>query len=74
MWVFLNDAALSIVAQRERPDCLLVRGRVAGDIEAVFPKAHVTVTPDADYRYRASVPDPLSWSQSTNDLCAHVRV
>ena len=55
MWVFLNDAALSIVAHRERPDCLLVHGRVAGDIEAVFPKAVVTSTPDADNRYRASI-------------------
>lgn len=56
MWIFLNDSALSIVADRDRPGCLLVRGRVAGDIEIAFPKAVVRTTPDADYRYRASVP------------------
>ena len=56
MWVFLNDAALSIVADRGRPDRLLVRARVAGDITAVFPGVSVESTPDADYRYRASLP------------------
>jgi hypothetical protein len=35
---------------------LLVRARVAGDIERVFPDAVVTMTPDADYRFRAVLP------------------
>lgn len=56
MWVFLNDAFLSIVAHRDRPGQLLVRARHAGDIEAVFPNAEVTKTPRADYRYRATLP------------------
>lgn len=55
MWIFLNDAALSIVADRNNSANLLVRARVPGDIEAVFPEAQVTKTPDADYRYRAFV-------------------
>ncbi len=55
MWIFLNNAALSIVAHRTKPETLVVRSRVAGDIEAVFPTAAVTNTPSADYAYRANV-------------------
>jgi hypothetical protein len=55
MWVFLSDAFLSIVSAADRPDDLLVRGRKAGDIQRVFPRARVSVTPQADYRFRAFV-------------------
>jgi hypothetical protein len=56
MWIFLDDAFLSVVAHTERPDDLLVRARVSGDIERAFPGVDVLTTPDADYRYRAVVP------------------
>ena len=56
MWVFLNNAFLSIVADRNDPDRLLVRARFSNDIKAVFPEADVTETPDADYRFRAFLP------------------
>jgi hypothetical protein len=56
MWIFLNDAFLSIVADRDDKTHLLVRARVAGDIERVFPDATVSHTPRADYAYRASLP------------------
>jgi len=56
MWVFLNDAYLSIVAHESERDNLLVRGRFKGDIEAVFPTAITTETPERDYRYRAVIP------------------
>ncbi len=56
MWVCLSDAFLSIVAHRDRPDDLLVRARVAGDIERVFPGFPVARTPKADYLFRAIVP------------------
>ena len=55
MWVFLNNAMLSIVAQRSQPGTLLVRARSAGDIERVFPDVKVSETPTADYRYRAEI-------------------
>lgn len=55
MWVFFNDAFLSIVDNDADPECLLVRARVKGDIERVFLSAEVHVTPVADYRFRASV-------------------
>ena len=56
MWVFLNDSFLSIVAHRHQPNALLVRARVAGDIERAFPGATVTNTPEADYPFRATLP------------------
>jgi len=55
MWIFLNDAFLSIVADRNDPGRLLVRARIEGDIERVFPSARVKKTPTADYLYRASI-------------------
>lgn len=55
MWICLNNAFLSIVAHRNDESLLLVRARVMGHIERVFPKAKVTITEDADYRYRAEV-------------------
>ncbi len=56
MWVFLNDAFLSIVQHNGDSDMLLVRSRTAPDIKRVFPDAAVIVTPEADYRFRATVP------------------
>ncbi|MGZ3519201.1 MAG: hypothetical protein ACXVAM_18880 [Vulcanimicrobiaceae bacterium] len=55
MWIFFNDAFLSIVADRNDDVRLLVRARIAGDIERAFPEAEVRLTPHADYPYRASV-------------------
>jgi hypothetical protein len=55
MWIFLNDSFLSIVAHRTEPGVLLVRARTAGDIEAVFPQAHVREGEGTDYRFRADV-------------------
>ncbi len=56
MWISLSDSFLSIVAFHCKPQSLLVRARVAGDIERVFPQATITHTPKADYAYRAEVP------------------
>lgn len=56
MWIFLEQAFLSIVADRENPENLLVRGRFPKDIERIFPGAEVTETPAADYRFRAFLP------------------
>ena len=58
MWIFLPNSMLSIV---EKPgDCatgtLTVRGRIKGDIEAVFPGAVIETDAGTDYRFRAKVP------------------
>lgn len=55
MWVYLNDAFLSIVVNNDDPHFLLVRSRKAGDIENVFPEAEVEKTPGNDYAFRASI-------------------
>jgi hypothetical protein len=54
MWVFLNNAYLSIVAD-PHSDQLRVRARVPGDIERVFPGHEVTEWGGTDYRFRAWV-------------------
>jgi hypothetical protein len=55
MWIQFNNAFLSIVENREKTIELLVRARVKGDIERVFPEADVFEDNNADYKYRASI-------------------
>lgn len=55
MWIFLNNAFLSIVDKGGDDSTLLVRSRRKGDIERVFPEALVERTPRNDYRYRARI-------------------
>jgi hypothetical protein len=55
MWLALSRSFISVVADRGNPDRLLVRARVAGHIEAVFPKAEVFTDAEADYYYRAFI-------------------
>lgn len=55
MWICLNDSFLSIVSKECAPDELLVRARVRGHIEAVFPDAKVMRAPGNDYLWRARV-------------------
>ncbi len=58
MWVFLNDAFVSIVEHRRDKAMLMVRARFKGDIGRAFPGVALKIkrTPDADYIYRAIVP------------------
>jgi len=53
MWILMNDAMLSIVRHTNQPGAMLVRARLAGDIERVFPQAQVVVAGGSDYRFRA---------------------
>lgn len=55
MWLFMNDAFLSIVDKGGDGNSLLVRARRAGDIESVFPEASLQVGGGTDYRYRARI-------------------
>ena len=57
MWLFTSKSFLSVVADKENPtgDRLLVRSRIAGDIEEVFSDANVMETSNADYRFRTWV-------------------
>ena len=58
MWLYSKNGFLSIIEpfdKMKENGFLLVRGRVAGDIEAHFPEAKVQQTPARDYLYRALV-------------------
>ena len=59
MWIQFNNAFLSIVENREKTIELLVRARVKGDIEKVFPEAGVFEDNNADYKYRAFIPKAI---------------
>ena len=56
MWIMMNNSYFSIVKNTKKKDHLLVRGRVNGDIEKIFPKAQVIERQGSDYKYRASIP------------------
>lgn len=58
MWVFLNNAFVSAVQHRANPKTLVVRARLPGDLERLFPDLadHVERTPRADYLFRVNVP------------------
>ena len=55
MWLFTSNSFVSVVADRDDTQSprLLVRARIEGDIDQLFPDAEVMETPLADYRYRA---------------------
>lgn len=59
MWIFKNDAFVSIVEDRDMPDQLWARARVRGDLERFFGRdgdvLDVIQTDDADYRFRCAV-------------------
>jgi hypothetical protein len=54
MWIFTNEAFLSIVAD-PKSNQLLVRARVPGDLERAFPGVPVKEGGGTDYRFRAWV-------------------
>lgn len=60
MWIFLNDAFVSIVAHRDERGMLCCRARLKGDLQRAF-RGHlkgrrVLHTPSADYAYRVTLP------------------
>jgi hypothetical protein len=55
MWIFMPDAFVSISEHAEDSRLLMVRARILGDIERIFPEAQVMETPLDDYRFRASL-------------------
>ena len=55
MWIFTPTAFVSIVAHRNKPGVLLVRARLKGDLERMFPGCKVVETRQADYRFRAEI-------------------
>ena len=56
MWIILNKTFMSIVENRHNKNELLVRSRVKGDIEEIFPNADVLENTGTDYLFRAFIP------------------
>lgn len=56
MWIFLSNAFMSIVEDRQVRGNLLVRARYPNHIKNVFPKAKVSKSLDRDYAFRTSLP------------------
>lgn len=54
MWVFINDAMFSAVENRNDETEFVVRARIKGDLDRVFPahQAKVVESEDSDYRFR----------------------
>jgi hypothetical protein len=56
MWIFLNNAFLSVVDKDDPTgSTLLVRARRSGDIEAAFPGAEVIEGAGTDYKFRTRI-------------------
>ena len=55
MWIFLNNSFLSIVENRNNKGDLLVRSRIKGDIEKIFPCSDVFEMNNSDYKYRSYI-------------------
>ena len=55
MWIFMSNSFLSIVQDKNDRTKLLVRARVKGDIENVFPDANVYSEAGSDYKFRAKI-------------------
>jgi hypothetical protein len=70
MWICTNKSFLSIVADRSNKENLLVRARISGHIENVFPDADVFTMEDADYKYRAWVSRIEVQSAMTDQISA----
>lgn len=72
MWIFLNDAFLSIVDKEGDGTTLLVRARKEGDIERVFSDAKAIHTPHNDYPCRAHI-DRERVAERIADSVRHLR-
>jgi hypothetical protein len=55
VWLFTSESFLSLVSDRDSTDKLLVRARIIGHIESLFPQANVFQLDSADYLQRALV-------------------
>lgn len=56
MWIFMQDAFLSVTEHESEPRLYVIGARVRGDIEHVFPEADVIEAVDGDYRFCTSLP------------------
>lgn len=55
MWIFTKQGFISIKQHKDNPDQLLVRARVKGDLEKLFPGCTVVEGGGTDYRFRTTL-------------------
>jgi len=70
MWIMMNKAYFSIVENKKKKNELLVKARVNGDIERIFPKAKVLTGVGTDYLYRASIPRDIVSDAIKNQIAS----
>jgi hypothetical protein len=57
VWLFTRNSFLSLIADHDDPNMLVVRARMRGDIHHLWPQVVVEVSPPwRDYKYRARIP------------------
>ena len=74
MWTITTRGFYSVVAHRDLPDTVLVRGRSRADLEALeplIPNLEVFEDSTADYRYRAVV-GAADWRTALDVMASEV--
>ena len=71
MWVFLNNSFLSIVENRNNKEELLVRSRVRGDIDKIFPDSNIFEMENSDYKYRSYI-KKIEVSEKIREIVANI--
>jgi hypothetical protein len=74
MWTITTRGFYSTVAHRDKPDSVLVRGRVREDLEALtdlIPDLEVFEDTAADYRWRA-VTTKDAWGKAIRQMAADI--
>ena len=66
MWIFTKQGFVSIKQHKDDPGKLLIRARVNGDLEKIFPGYKVSKNTGTDYKYRATVNRAAAASQIAN--------
>jgi len=55
MWIYSATGFVSISRHRDLAGCLMIRARDRASLASLFPAADIHETPEADYRWRATV-------------------
>ena len=57
MWIYSDKGNLSVSRHRDDPGSLMVRARDRDSLTALFPGVALVETPEADYRWRLTLPE-----------------
>ena len=67
MWLFCKSGYFSAVKHNKKPDTILLRARVEGDLESLAETHQIDMriehTPEADYAFRAELP-AAEWTRA----------